>query len=58
MEQIVPQRPSTRQDTLKEERLDILKDFLFNLDRLEPVAKQTRNDLSSFKGISQARFEQ
>ena len=57
MEQIVP-RPSTRQDTYRESRLDLLKDFLFNLDRLEPVAKQTRNDLSSFRDISLARFEQ
>ena len=60
MEQIqqVHQRLSTRHEEAKEDRLDRLKDFLFSLDRMEPVLKQTKTDITSYRACCIQKYEQ
>ena len=50
-------RLPTRSSDLKEERIERLKDFLFEVDRLEPCFKQFQGQINDYRSLASQRYD-
>jgi hypothetical protein len=56
--QLAENRLMTRQEERKAARVEQLKDFLFDLDRMEPVFRQVNGELSAYRTLLQNKYEE